>query len=94
MIFLKTPQYVAQKLLLGEDLLNPSKGQKGEDGKPISGKVFPMPKDLGSNGLQKNLMIMLVIAFAVHLTRIMQHTNLIKLIMLLKLHSKAIIQAN
>lgn len=37
-----TPQVVAQKLLEGEELLNPSKTEKKENG---TGKVFPMPSD-------------------------------------------------
>lgn len=40
-----TPISVAQRLIEGEALLNPTKFEKGEDGKPSSGKVFPMPKD-------------------------------------------------
>ncbi len=44
-----TPHQVAQNIVEGEDLLNPAKAAKGENG---TGKVFPMPKDEGNDGLR------------------------------------------
>lgn len=43
------PQIVAQRLLEGEALLNPTKADKQSNG---VGKSFPMPSDTGQNGLR------------------------------------------
>lgn len=45
-----TPTVVAQRLLEGEELLNPTKLDKQADGKSSNSKAFPMPPDDNSSG--------------------------------------------
>lgn len=49
-----TPMTVAQRLVEGEALLNPTKFDKKDDGKPSGGKGFPMPPD-GNDDSAKGL---------------------------------------
>lgn len=43
------PEAVAEKILIGEDLINPAKTDKATNG---VGKSFPMPKEAGSTGIR------------------------------------------